>query len=166
MDASKLVLQHDELWNNNEGHDKLYKLAILLRGTQYEVWSFYKARKASKWNFHCHFTGNYEHSANIAYAQQFKSKTAKGYHNVKNEFFDLPKEGIYFLSDVEMLEIAGIKIDPDAYECIDDFAEKRGFAVGCEYYAIDVNDAEGKIKVQNDAGETHELPLNYFRKVG
>lgn len=168
MNASGKVIQKDELWCNREGHDKVYKLAIIVRpapllGGTYEVWSFYKARKASRWNSHCHFTGNYEHSANMAYAQQLKSKLNKGYE-------DCIDPEICFPDDEQMLDIIGIKVSKEkahgvSYECVDDFAEKRGFVIGLEYEAEAVNEEKGLITLRNDAGESHELPLGYFKKV-
>ena len=163
MNASNMIIQKDELWCNRNGHDKVYKLAIIRRESQYEVWSFYKARKAPKWNSHCHFTGTYEHSANMAYVQQLKSKLNKGYE-------DCVGSTICFPDAEQMLDIIGIKISKEkadgvSYECVDDFAEKRGFVIGFEYEAEAVDEENGIITLRNDAGESHELPLSYFKKV-
>lgn len=168
MDKSAKVISCADLYCDKAGHDKVYRLVLIKTEIENDpypfcVWSFYKARTANKWNSKELDVFANEYSANMFFAKTYRSKLAKGYVDTASKPFTsaVPYP---FMSDDRMLAIAGFDVSVPNYECIDDFAEKAGFIVGCEYIPSEVK--ETTICLCNDAGEMKELPLDYFRKVG
>ena len=161
------------LYNGKGKHDKIY-IVVTCRNDEWpEQWyvkGLYRSRTRAKYNLSEIAQTQSKPFAMISANATVMEKIRKGYEELmddrQNTYMGFPTTKALLLSELQsMLSNGQPTVEPhlEEYECIDDLGAKGQFIPEMHY--MGKTDAQGKLHMVNDNGQSVVVDKDNFRKV-